>query len=355
MEVVAMKKLIQILILGSLLLVLVPAIAFAHTAADPFVTDLTAGGGNIMSAKDVGDVLVWNDDANLYVKYVVTDGDWCLTETHLQIALELGGIPQANGNPIPGQFTYGGWHNCVGDYTYQIPISWDPGTELLIAAHGVVQTGGMGGVGGMLPTQVTMATAFPGLGFGAPSYFDLAISGGTVLDGTYDGYCLDTDSANPDPGPAYVHSSYGPLPQTRIEYPENLDLVNWIINQGFVGQPSSCDGVYTYGDVQWAIWNLLEDNPTPGALGSLGDWSECRAQEIVAAAYANGEGFVPGCGDMMGIIVIRDGEWWRYQPILIWIEVPCAESETAWGGDYFGSRLEFPGDNWAIYFTYDVQ
>lgn len=347
-----MKKWIRILILASLLLLLVPAIALAHTEGDPFVTDLTAGGGNIKSAKDVGDVLVWNDGDYLYVKYVVTDGDWCLTETHLEVATALEDIPQVNGNPPPGQFTYSGAHNCVGTYTYAIPIGWDPGTRLLIAAHGVVHTGGMGGIDAMLPTQVTMATAFPGLGFGAPSYFDVTVSGGTTLGGTYDAYCVDTDRGRLISGLATAYSSYEPLPASvPIEYPENLDLVNWIINQNFVGQPSGCDGAYTYGDVQWAIWKLVDD-ALPLNLGSLGDWSPCRAQEILAAAIASGEGFVPGCGQMMGII-LDPVEW--LQPVIIWIPAPCGQDETAWGGDYFGTPLEFPGKNWAIYFDYTVQ
>jgi hypothetical protein len=199
-----------------------------------------------------------------------------------------------------------------------------------------------------------MMTAFPGLGFGAPSYFDAVITGGTMLDGTYDAYCVDTDRGRLHSGLVNVYSSYEPLPPSvPIEYPENLDLVNWIINQGFEGQPSTCGGAYTYGDVQWAIWQLIDDDdPDEGALSSLGNWSECRAQEILAAAYANGEGFVPGCGEVMGIIL--DPVEWR-QPVIIWIEVPCAEDETVWGGDYFGSPLEFPGDNWAIYFAYTVQ
>jgi hypothetical protein len=348
-----MKKLIQILTVVSLVLVLVPVAAFAHTADDPFVTDLTAGGGNIKSAKDVGDVQVWNDGENLYVKYVVTDTDWCLTETHLEVATELGEIPQVNGNPPPGQFTYEGEHDCVAEVEYKIPLSWGPDTELLIAAHGVVQTGGMNGAGATLPDQVTISTAFPGLGYGAPSYFDVTVSGGTMLDGMYDGYCVDADRGRPEDGTlANVYSSYEPLPPgVPIEYPENLDLVNWIINQGFVGQPSGCDGNYTYGDVQWAIWQLVEDNP-PADHSSLGDWSLCRAQEILNAAYANGEGFVPGCGEVMGIIL--DPVEWR-QPVIIWVDVPCAEDETVWGGDYFGTPLEFPGDNWAIYFGYTVQ
>ena len=136
-----MKKLVQILIVVSLMLAFVPVAASAHTADDPFVTDLTAGGGNIKSAMDVGDVQVWNDGDYLYVKYVVTDAEWCLTETHLEVATSLEEIPQRNGNPPPGQFTYKGEHDCVAGLTYEIPLSWDPDTELLIAAHGVVQTG----------------------------------------------------------------------------------------------------------------------------------------------------------------------------------------------------------------------
>jgi hypothetical protein len=346
-----MKKLIQVLTVVSLMLALVPVVAFAHTADDPFVTDLTAGGGNIKSAMDVGDVLVWNDGENLYVKYVVTDEDGCLTETHLEVATQLEDIPQKNGNPPPGQFTYEGEHDCVADWTYTIPLSWVSGTEILIAAHGVVQTGGADGLGATLPDQVTMMITYPGTGSGAPSYFDIDVSGGTMLDGTYDGYCVDLDGGFVS-GTANVYSSYEPLPSGLIEKPENLDLVNWIINQDFVGQESACGGYYTFGDVQWAIWQLVEDDQ-PGNTSSLNPWSLCRAQEILDAAYANGEGFVPGCGDKMAIILAPEFYW--QQAVLIWVEVPCAEDETVWGGDYFGTPLEFPGDNWAIYFAYTVQ
>jgi hypothetical protein len=348
-----MRKTLQILTVVSLMLALVPVAAFAHMADDPFVTDLTAGGGNIKSAMDVGDVLVWNDGDYLYVKYVVTDGDWCLTETHLEVGVDPEDIPQANGNPPPGQFSYGGEHDCVMDVTYSIALTWDLGTEIFIAAHGVVQTGGANGMGGTLPDQVTIATTYPGLGFGAPGYFDITVSGGTMLDGTYDGNCVDLQGGPPS-GIAYPYFSTEPIPDGVVQIPENLDLVNWIINQGFIGKSSTCGGTYTWGDVQWAIWQLVDGRePTPGALLSLRDWSLCRAQEIVAAALANGEGFVPGCGQVMGIILAPELSF--TQSALIWIPVPCAEEETVWGGDYFGMPLEFPGNNWAIYFAYTVQ
>jgi hypothetical protein len=69
---------------------------------------------------------------------------------------------------------------------------------------------------------------------------------------------------------------------------------------------------------------------------------------------ANGEGFVPACGDVMVIILDPYNPWWK-QAVIIWVDVPCAEEESAWGGDYFGTPLEFPGSNWSIYFAYTVQ
>ena len=109
--------------------------AAAHTADDPCVTDLLAG-----QHIDAGDVKVWNDDANLYVQYV-TEGGWELVETHLHVATSLQDIPQTKkGNPIPGQFEYFMYHDPpVTEYTYAIPLTWDPCTELCIAAHAVVR------------------------------------------------------------------------------------------------------------------------------------------------------------------------------------------------------------------------
>ena len=100
---------IAALVLG---LLCIGAPAMAQTEDDPFATDLVAG-----QHTDAGDVLVWNDDDYLYVKFLAKDG-WCLAETHLAVADALAAIPQTgngkpeakngkspavNGNPIPGQ------------------------------------------------------------------------------------------------------------------------------------------------------------------------------------------------------------------------------------------------------------
>jgi hypothetical protein len=152
-----------------------------------------------------------------------------------------------------------------------------------------------------LPDQVQFKVQYP-YGGGDAYFPTVTVAGGTVLDGTYDGWCLDTDNViyqntwyN-----ANIYSSYEDL-SGKVEYPENMDLVNWIVNQDFVGQPSpGCDGNYTYGDVQRAIWELIEDTPSTAGLGS---WSQCRVAEILAAAQASGEGFTPACGDYIAVVL----------------------------------------------------
>jgi hypothetical protein len=114
--------------------------AHAHTADDPFVTDLIAGGGNPASAIDVGDVLVWNDGEQLFVRYLVTAQDWCLTETHSHVASSADAIPQTKkGNPIPGKFAFAATLECVTSYTLVVPLTWEPGVQLFIATHASVK------------------------------------------------------------------------------------------------------------------------------------------------------------------------------------------------------------------------
>ena len=88
----------------------------------------------------VGWVTVWNDGDYLYVKYETTGG-WELTETHLAVADSFDDIPQTKkGNPKVGRFPYKMMHDpSVTEYTYVIDLTWSADTELIIAAHAVVE------------------------------------------------------------------------------------------------------------------------------------------------------------------------------------------------------------------------
>ena len=115
-----------------MVLMLAAVLGMAHTADDPFVTNLTAG-----QDTTVGTVSVWNDAATLYVQYETTD-NWVINESHLAVETSIEEIPQTkNGNPKPGQFEYSN-ESVTTDYTYEIPIEWDVNTTVFIAAHAEV-------------------------------------------------------------------------------------------------------------------------------------------------------------------------------------------------------------------------
>lgn len=139
-ENVEMRRVLNIGVILAFLLALVPAAGLAHTEDVPFDTPLIADGGSAATAIEVGVVKVWNDADYLYVKYEISDLDWCITKTHLHAATSLSDIPQTkNGNPIPGQFEYFESHDCETEVTYTIPLGeWNPGDSLAIAAHAVV-------------------------------------------------------------------------------------------------------------------------------------------------------------------------------------------------------------------------
>jgi len=104
----------------------------------PQTVDLLAG-----KSTDVGDVTVWRDGDTLYVKYIVTGGRCALLETHLAVANSVAAIPQAKGNPIPGQFAYMMVHNPpVTEYTYAVDVTGWAGETKYIAAHAAVTCAG---------------------------------------------------------------------------------------------------------------------------------------------------------------------------------------------------------------------
>ena len=112
--------------------VLTPFICLAHTADDPDKSDLIAG-QNIT----VGEVRIWNNDQNLYVKYQTND-PWYMTETHLYVGTTLPPTPVA-----PGSFPHS-YENLNGfsEQTYTVSLSAlgvQPEEWIYILAHAAVK------------------------------------------------------------------------------------------------------------------------------------------------------------------------------------------------------------------------
>jgi hypothetical protein len=298
------------------------------------------------------------------VKYLITQPGWAIVSTHLHVADTCSDIPQANGNPIPGKFAYKNKSKDPFEATYSnLPC------RSLIAAHAKVvrvpSTGDLIAYAG--GDQVTFSVQHPY--DGGPSYFpqvNITTPGG--LYGTYLGWCVDTGRRIDVNTPycAKIASSYDPISQlgSLIDKPENLDLVNWIINQDFVGKASAClDGsgnptLFTYGDVQRAIWALIDDSQSSSGLGP---WEQCRVDQIMALAKKYGEGFIPGCGQKLAVILkpvtcgtdTINAQIIIAQVVIIEGMLPCGQDETAWGAMKCGDayKCPFPGKNWALFIT----
>jgi hypothetical protein len=136
---------------------------------------------------------------------------------------------------------------------------------------------------------------------GGDSYFNATLTNAGEFDGVYDSWCVDTDNTI-SPGANYcveLISTYSPEAQNLVEKPENLDALNYLLNQNWWGQASACGGTYTYGDIQKAVWTLVENANSNSGVGS---YSQCRIDEIVADALANGEGFEPPCEGTVAVI-----------------------------------------------------
>jgi hypothetical protein len=125
-----------IVILIVLTIGLIPVGGQAQSSCGEIMETALIAGQNIL----MGTVVVENDEEYVYVTYQ-TDGNWLITETHLDIATRPEDLKQTSkGNAVPGRFAYKSEHDPgVTTMTHTIDLTaWPPGTQLYLAAHSVV-------------------------------------------------------------------------------------------------------------------------------------------------------------------------------------------------------------------------
>jgi hypothetical protein len=308
-----------------------------------------------------------NPDGTIKVTYQLLPGFY-LIESHLSLTSSLEDVPQSRQhNPQVGLFDYKMHHNPpVGYYVYDNI----PGKDCYVMAHAVVARASgyktdIGALDISLPTEAKVTVSYPSLT--GTGYFSTIVSEGGILDGIYDGWCVDVDNAIYS-GVEYnvkVYSSYNESisdPSAGlVDYPENLGMVNWIINQEFIGQTSPGGfGIYTYGDIQRAIWELVDASPSTSGLGL---WSQDRVDEIrdAAAHPETGEEFVPDCGQKVAVMLVPWSESGQL-PVQITVaqitilnyglvcQPVITKPESAWA-----AGKDFGGSNWAKYFYFCYQ
>lgn len=126
--------------------------AVLEPPAEGICVDLLAGRNDVG-----GEVCVHNDDDDLFVTYTTVDR-CVLTESHLAASLDEPGDGEwvdrdnrwqnRSGNPSPGRFSHQTDHDpAVDTFVYTLPLAAisggaEPGDELFIGAHAVVECNG---------------------------------------------------------------------------------------------------------------------------------------------------------------------------------------------------------------------
>jgi len=364
--------------------------------------------------KLVGSVKVWNDSDNLYVKYVMGEAPvgledelktgWCLTETHLHVATTPEGIPQTKkGNPKPGKFEYKMEHSCVSEHLYTIERSLVPRDELYIAAHAVVSDASIceangvmyatrisGGIKGLYEVDVvngtsTLLKAITG------SIADVNNGTGYTNGLAYDPfnqklYFTAPPRVNVSPSPLWSYD----IATDTLDYLVDLDgsvvgasfydgayyyiaegvnsLMKVEVNSGNAVTSACSDfgtaSDFTFGDFAISSTGMLYGSTrvAPKMFFSLDMMGGCSYNKFdgsnaldLQLAYGS-DGKLYGINNANGYSYVIDEETGVATKLSFTFvgvadmasgELCVPNTETAWGG-----TMDFPGANWATYFTY---
>lgn len=252
----------------------------------------------------VGDVHVEIDGTNLVATYLITDGYSSLIKTHLYV----GAQPPPKSAPGDFPFKHEKVRGAIDVFVIPLAeLNLVPGGCIYVAAHADVYAAvdfkpiKIKKFLETLPETADLTIGYPG---GGNSYLDAIVTAGGILDGVHNDWCVDTDH-EVVPGDMYhveIRSSLVPQPTEILDFPENMDIVNFILNEDYIGRESSAYGPYTWGDVQQAIWEVIEDEVPQGDAGT-DPYDQARVDEIVVDALARGEGFKPECNDIAATIL----------------------------------------------------
>ena len=333
-----------------------PPIPINTIPGEAQTVDIVAGQNEVC-----GQLSIQVSGSDLIISYNI-NSDWTLVVTHLEVkSSPTLFYVNGSGNPVPGQFEF------TGETTYTIPLAGRTNTDGItyIAAHAVVEN-----CEGLDPTTAIICPNFEPdvmtpyfVPYDNQNYTMKVI---LANQGTYYGFCFDNSRYLNEAIPRNVDfiCSYDPnFPSctTFVEKPENLDLINWIINNR---QPN-----WDKKTLQAVIWELISPSGTlmnwQGSTLTSGPWRHdpVLREEIIALAMANGEGFVPSCEQK--VIIFAWGTQYGdicnpwAQVVGFEVSVECetiCNDQTAWAFNYPiptpPDSKQFPGSNWARYFGY---
>lgn len=380
-----MKRSMSILILVTLVMALLPTVALAQSCTD---YPLYAGKTTL-----VGSVTVCNDENSLTVTYNTSFG-WSISETHLAVGDELRDIPQTKtGNPIPGQFPYGGNHNPpVSSVPFTIAKSAigpniGHNSTVIIAAHAVVWNPAsqmtlvvcsdtmnetfvaynnpiLGSDTGAVDGRTGVSTlAWEPYGVQDGSVWDEGVAGSyafdpgcdwiwenTVLDD--DGYARSVSPINGDivdftetfvvPGPPAPGSTLRSTTDNGHEAYINGTFLHAgeAQNNWRASDLSETTGLLPF--INTNGWQSVEG--APGNLDGMLNWGANTLLFQTANEYYN----PPDLGNLEPGTRFNNPAGLIYEARINYYN----DDETAWAAQGQPGTIQFPGKNWATYITY---
>jgi hypothetical protein len=170
------------------------------------------------------------------------------------------------------------------------------------------------------------------------SFLNVTFPAGTCLAGTYNGWCLDGNEwpedstlvTAPFSGTVVCSTSAA---AAAVYNPVALAEVNWLLNQGAANLTTLTGDAVGVLDIQNAVWGLVA-NPqgvNPNLFEDTGPNSAYSiAVDLFNAAVANGSTFVPGCNDLVGILLLsvtnpnpNPTEPGPFQPLIVLVPKEC--------------------------------
>ena len=379
-----------ILLVVAMMLAMLPGFAAAQIGGDYY--PLYAG-----QDWQVGNVEVWNDGDNLYVKYLldedgVTDEGWYLTEVHLHVgdgALDPLQFPlngKDKSNPSPGHFdhtAYFEYEAMTTDHEFVVPLSdlAGFGSPLQIAAHAVVtdcnEDTYTPELTWMRSTERTSAEVnpvayFPGLGtqWTKQEAFNIALDPSQKVwdNGTYHFVAGVTTPSYASWKYAYnwgnSYDGYSDLRRFNATFslPAGYEVLSGTLTSagGFAGIPIN-DNVFLFLNEELLFWGgtRVSDSTVPDTfLGVDGVQALRGAVEpketdrwYIPGTFPAVEGFVAGT-NALDVFAEENQSWGGMGELVLALDYRTWEHESAWAGDM---RFNDDKGNWATYFEYELE
>jgi hypothetical protein len=175
----------------------------------------------------------------------------------LQSQYDLTGAAfQVNGGALGSQVATGlAVDTFTQSITLALPLS---SSQLDLSATATVSRPDLAALAATLPATGTVISGYPGNAFGAPSYLDSTVTPGLGSPATtlFDSWCIDidrtlstgfryqaefyssyaTDLPDTSADPKNLSAEGSSVAERIVERTENLDALNWALNQGFTSR-----------------------------------------------------------------------------------------------------------------------